>query len=136
MKFDAAHLHHDEIEMLRTRVLYEWAMDVVAAHDVKGESPAGRAIRPDVGQQLEANGWVFGVSVNDEAKLTAFTPKGRLARQLQSGNTSRYSYDFVELQHGYQKQEIQSAILAVPNMSEAQRQIESNISYAERLEGL
>lgn len=134
MKFDATYSHHNGVEVWKSRDLYEWTTDIFAAPRVKVRARATKAIRAHVARELESDGWAFGVSVDAEVELKVFARKGDLAFQLQTGNISRYAYDVLKLQHLYQKREIESAVLAVPN-KEASRLLGSNIASAERIWG-
>ena len=134
MKFDAAYSHHNGVEVWKSRDLYEWITDIFAAPRVKIQPRATRTIRAHVMRELESDGWAFGVSVDAEVELKVFARKGDLAFQLQTGNISRYAYDVLKMQHLYQRREIESAVLAVPDRH-ASRQLGSNIASAERIWG-
>ncbi len=134
MKFDAVYSHRNGVEVWKSRDLYEWATDIFAAPNAKVQPRATRTIRAHVMHELETDGWAFGVSVDAEVELKVFARKGDLAFQLQTGNISRYAYDVLKMQHLYQKREIESAVLAVPNR-QASRQLGSNIASAERIWG-
>ena len=134
MKFESAYSHHHGVEVWKSLDLYEWATDIFAAPKVKIQRQATARIRDHVKSELETDGWAFGVSVDAEVELKVFARKGDLAFQLQTGNISRYAYDVLKLQHLYQKREIESAVLAVPNKS-ASRTLGSNIASADRIFG-
>ena len=134
MKFDAVYSHHNGVEVWKSRDLYEWATDIFVAPRVKIQPRGTRTIRAHVSRELERDGWAFGVSVDAEIELKVFARKGDLAFQLQTGNISRYAYDVLKLQHLYQKREIESAVLAVPNR-EASRKLGDNVASADRIWG-
>ena len=132
MRLAATYSHHGGVDVWRDRDIYEWATDLFEAPKIKvGDAPTSD-IRKYLKAQLEADGWAFNVQVDAESDLTVFARKDDLGFQLQTGNISRYAYDLLKLHHLYVKKEIESAVLAVPTKTAAQK-IGSNIAHIDRI---
>lgn len=134
MKLKSAFSHHNGVEILQSRGLYEWASGVFEAPGVTIRRGTTAAIRDHVKAKLEAAGWAFNVAIDAEVDLTVFARKDDLAFQLQTGNISRYSYDLLKLQHMYITEKIECAILAVPT-KESATMLGDNLANSERIWG-
>src|SRR5262245_633162 len=132
MKFAYVHDHHNASAEWSRRELQEWLTDVFEAPDLRIADRCTPHIRHHVQTELEKEGWAINVKINQDLGLTVFAMREDLAFQLQTGNMSRAPYDLLKLQYLYSIERIESAALAVPTKSCAER-IGSNIANAERI---
>lgn len=132
MKFSEAYSHHNGVDIIKDRDLFEWITDIFEVPSLEVGEGKTTLIRDHVKAELAKEGWGFDVKVDAEADLTVFAKKNELVFCLQTGNISRYVYDILKLQHLYSKKDIDGAVLAVPSKSAAKK-IGSNITNFDRV---
>jgi hypothetical protein len=114
------------------RELYDWLTDVFDLPGISLGQGCTSDVRNHVRSELVKEGWATNVKIAPEYDLTVFATRDDLGFHLQMGNMSRAPYDLLKLQYLFQAGKIETAALALPTKSAAER-IGSNIANAERV---